>query len=271
MSKELQKSKIIELYTIGNKSINQIAKELNISWGTVKKCLIEEDIEIISNRNQYSCNNNINENLFKEINDSNSAYWLGFLYADGNIRDGNRNEISLELKEEDFDTIKDFHEYCGNKNSIRKHVIKRNNKEYYSYISSFSSKQVKENLINLGCVPKKSLILKCPSNTQVPKEYFYDFLRGYIDGDGYIQYDFDKYRYRIVICGTKEMLQGIITRCEWFEYCSITKDNKSSIYTLTISNKENVYNILSKLYENSKYHLKRKFDIFQAAKTKLGI
>lgn len=271
MSKELQKSKIIELYIIENKSINQIAKELSISWGTVKKYLIEEDIEIISNRNQYSCDNNINENLFKEINDSDSAYWLGFLYADGNIRDGNRNEISLELKEEDFDTIKDFHDYCSNKNSIRKHIIKKNNKEYYSYTSSFSSKKVKENLINLGCVPKKSLILKCPSNTQVPKEYFYDFLRGYIDGDGYIQYDFDKYRYRIVICGTKEMLQGIITRCEWFEYCSITKDNKSSIYTLTISNKENVYNILSKLYENSKYHLKRKFDIFQAAKTKLGI
>jgi len=61
-------------------------------------------------------------------------------------------------------------------------------------------------LIKLGCVPKKSLILTFPTEEQVPQEFIYDFIRGYIDGDGYIQYDYIKHRYRIIIAGTKAFL-----------------------------------------------------------------
>ena len=52
-------------------------------------------------------------------------------------------------------------------------------------------------------------------------------------------------------------------------YCSINRDNRSNIYMLTISNKENVFNLLEKLYEGSKYHLQRKFEIYE--KAKLGV
>lgn len=262
--RELRRNKVVELYK-ENKSINQISKELNISWDTVKRDLVKSGIDIIKKTNQFQSDNGINNSLFSKISDSNSAYWLGFLYADGSIRK-DRNEISLELQEKDIKTIEDFHSYCNNKNSIRKHIIKRNNKEYVSYVSSFSNKSVKENLIKLGCTPKKSLTLQCPTEEQVPKQFFYDFIRGYIDGDGYIQYDTNKHRYRIIILGTKEFLSGTMKRCGWFEYCSISRDKKSNIYSLTISNKENVFHQLEKIYENSQYHLDRKFEIYKKAK-----
>ena len=264
MDKELRDKRIIELYTTGNMSINRVAQELSVSWGTVKKVLKDNDVEIRKQVNQYSMGNNISDSLFAEINDADSAYWLGFLYADGSIKK-DRNEIALELKESDIDSIKDFHSYCGNNNNIRRHVIKRDGKEYVSYASSFSNGAVKENLCKLGCVPRKSLILTCPTEEQVPNEYFLDFLRGYIDGDGYIQFDTSKHRYRIIICGTKDFLTGVVKRLDMFENTYIAKDSNSNIYTLTISNKENVYNLLCKLYENSKYHLKRKYDIYRNA------
>lgn len=265
--RELRRDKVIKLYR-ENKSINQIAKELKLSWETVKKDLIEKGINPVKTRNQFQLDNGVNDTLFEEINDNDSSYWLGFLYADGSIRK-DRNEISLELQEKDIKSIQDFHSYCNNKNSIRKHIIKRNNKEYVNYVSSFSNQNVKQNLIKLGCMPKKSLTLLCPTEDQVPQQFFYDFIRGYIDGDGYIQYDTNKHRYRIVILGTKEFLTGIMNRCEWFEYCSILPDKNSNIYSLTISNKENVFKQLEKIYENSRYHLDRKFEIYE--KAKLGV
>lgn len=262
---EKRRDKVVRLYIEEEKSINQIANELGIDWSTVKRDLVSRNVEIQKTRNQYKSSNGISNTLFKEINDNDSAYWLGFLYADGSIRK-DRNEITLDLQEQDKKTIEDFHSYCGNKNSIREHNINRNGKNYKSYVSGFSNAVVKENLINLGCTPKKSLTLTFPNERQVPQEYIYDFIRGYIDGDGYIQYDYEKHRYRIVILGTKEFLQGLIQRIDLFEYCSITQDKNSNIFILTISNKENVFNLLTKLYENSKYHLQRKFEIYEKAK-----
>ena len=262
---ENRRDKVVKLYTKEGKSINQIANELKIDWSTVKRDLVNRNIEIQKTRNQYKYSNGIHDTLFKQINNSDSAYWLGFLYADGSIRK-DRNEITLDLQEQDRKAIEDFHMYCGNNNSIREHNIHRNGKIYKSYISSFSNAAVKENLINLGCVPKKSLILTFPNEQQVPQEYIWDFVRGYIDGDGYIQYDYEKHRYRIIILGTKDFLLGLIKRLELFEYYSISQDKNSNIFILTISNKENVFNLLTKLYENSKYHLQRKFEIYEKAK-----
>lgn len=262
---EERRDTVVKLYLEELKSINQISNELGVSWDTVKKDLINRNVEIIKVRNQYKSFNGIDSSLFKQIDDNDSAYWLGFLYADGSIRT-NRNEISLDLQECDRKTIEDFHNYCGNKNSIREHNITKNGKIYKSYVSSFSNKEVKENLIKLGCYPKKSLTLDFPNENQVPTKYIYDFVRGYIDGDGYIQYDFDKFRYRIIILGTKDFLKGLINRLDLFEYCSIKKDSKSQIWILTISNKDNVFCLLEKLYENSKYYLQRKFEIYEKAK-----
>ena len=262
---ENRRDKVVRLYTEEGKSINQIANELGISWSTAKGDLVNRNIKIQKTRNQYNSSNGISNTLFKEINDSDSAYWLGFLYADGSIRK-DRNEITLDLQEQDRKTIEDFHSYCKNKNSIREHNINKNGKNYKSYVSGFSNAIVKENLINLGCTPKKSLTLTFPNEQQVPQEYLYDFIRGYVDGDGYVQYDRGKHRYRIVILGTKEFLQGLIQRANLFEYCSITQDKNSNIFILIISNKENVFNLLTKLYENSKYHLQRKFEIYEKAK-----
>ena len=266
MLNQKQKDFILENYKNG-KSINFIAKELSISWDTVKRFLLKEEISLNKNLNQFQKEQDLNY-LFEKIDNSETAYWLGFLYADGSIRSGTRNEISLDLKEEDLETIEAFHSFCNNKNNIREHIIKRNGKEFKSYVSSFSNKKVKENLIKLGCTPKKSLTLEFPSEEQVPQEFLYDFMRGYFDGDGYGRYDLEKHKYDIVILGTENFLKGAATRLEISDIVKIQSTN-TKVFSLTFCGKENVYNFLKSLYDNDRIALNRKKQIFLQAQSGL--
>ena len=252
---------IEKMYVEDGQSISEISRELKISRDRVRKYLNKKDIDTNKRRNQYGFNNTVSNSLFKEIGKEEDAYWLGFLYADGNIR-VDRNEISLTLQENDKDAVQSFHLFCSNKNSIRKNTIKRNGREYISYTSSFSSEEVKTNLIKRGCTPQKSFSLSFPTEEQVPKDFLYDFLRGYIDGDGYIQYDINKSRYRIIILGTYEFLTGLIKRTGWSIGSKIYKNKKENIFRLELSRKELVKERLEKLYKNSTCHLLRKYKIY---------
>lgn len=266
MLNQLQKDLILENYKQG-KSINFIAKELGVSWDTVKNVLLKANIVLTKNLNQFQKEQHL-DCLFRCVDNSDTAYWLGFLYADGSIRSGARNEISLDLKEEDLDTIKAFHSFCNNKNKIREHIIKRNGKEFKSYVSSFSNKQVKENLIKLGCTPQKSLTLEFPSVEQVPQEFIYDFIRGYFDGDGYGRYDPVQHKYDIVIAGTKNFLIGAATRLQILDIAKI-QPTDTKVFSLSIYGKDNVYNFLKNMYDNDKIALKRKKQIFLQAQSGL--
>ena len=256
------KEKIINSYLAGQ-SINSIAKENNTRWESVKNLLVREGLYTPTKRNNCGI---IQPEIvrFEKINTVEDAYWLGFLYADGCVR-SNGNRIQFVLKEEDREAVQAFHNYCGNQNEIHYVEYKNKGKTYGAYSSTFSSAITKQNLINLGCVPKKSLILTCPTKQQVPDELLLDFFRGYIDGDGYIQYDLNKHRYRIVIMGTEDFLSGMVERLELQEYSIISQTScKASI--LTLGHKEFVYNFLVLLYDNDKPALRRKKEIFLKAK-----
>lgn len=266
MLNQKQKDFILENYKNG-KSINSIAKEVGVSWDTVKRFLLKEEISLNKNLNQFQKAQDLSS-LFEKVNNYETAYWLGFLYADGSIRSGTRNEISLDLKEEDLETIEAFHSFCNNKNNIREHIIKRNGKEFKSYVSSFSNKKVKENLIRLGCTPKKSLTLEFPTEEQVPQEFLYDFIRGYFDGDGYGRYDLEKHKYDIVILGTENFLKGAAIRLGISNVVKI-QPTDTKVFSLIFHGKENVYNFLKNLYDNDKVALSRKKQIFLQAQSGL--
>lgn len=119
------------------------------------------------------------KNIFEKIDCEEKAYWLGFLYADGCIHQGQYDyRIELGLAKQDYNHLVKYKNFIGkdNKISFREKTA--------SYRYSFRDKKVHSDLINLGCVPNKSLILKFPSEDQVPHEWLSSFMRGYFDGDG---------------------------------------------------------------------------------------
>lgn len=77
------------------------------------------------------------------------------------------------------------------------------NKKNGAWEITICSSALADWLINIGCTPKKSLTMIFP---QVPDKYLPDFLRGVVDGDGWISMHLDKkkntfsYKLGIVEC-----------------------------------------------------------------------
>lgn len=209
-------------------------------------------------------------NLFSKIKNEQDAYWLGVMYSDGWVR-SDRNSIGLGSI--DIDLINKFQKYteCPNKilkkkkdyNVGRKfadgHLI-QSSKEFY--VLEFSSKTTKENLKNLGCLPAKSKILSCPTSEQVPDSLFLDFLRGYVDGDGWVVWNEKKKRYSFGFVGTENFIRQACERAKIINYGKIRKKTGEEQYEFYVSKKILIKKILEKLYKGSTVFLKRKYEIF---------
>ena len=86
---QLNSNQIIKIYyELG--SIHKVAKYFKTSITPIKRILKENGINLTNRRF------NVNKEYFNEINSEEKAYWLGFLFADGYIRERKSNVSILE-------------------------------------------------------------------------------------------------------------------------------------------------------------------------------
>lgn len=164
------KEQIIALYH-QHKRQYEIELEVGVCSHIIKRYLSEENLYSRGRREDF-----FNENYFEKIDSEDKAYFLGLLYADGNIY-LKRRRVQITLQNEDAYILEIFKKYI---NSSTKLYIDR---EKYSKLILDSDK-LSQDLIKLGCIPNKSLTLKFPTTDQVPIEWLSHFVRGYFDGDG---------------------------------------------------------------------------------------
>jgi DNA-binding transcriptional regulator WhiA len=190
---------------------------------------------------------------FEIIDSEEKAYWLGFLYADGSVGSA-EDKIELGLAEKDLKHIEKFRDFMGISNKISYREATK------SYRMSFRSTKCKQDLIDKGCVPKKSLILNFPTESQVPKTLIRHFIRGYFDGDGW--FTNTESCFQIGIIGTENFIKGFLDNIE-----NINKDNK--IFTVHRENGakryvfgayQDVLNFLNWIYKDSNVYLDRKYE-----------
>ncbi|MBU3895965.1 hypothetical protein KKG36_01460 [Patescibacteria group bacterium] len=119
------------------------------------------------------------------------AYVLGFLYADGYIEDAGKSSRTqyISFGSKDKEIIELIRSVLGSKHIINYRIPSKvffpGGKTYKCaefYKLRIGSKKWFRDLLRLGLVPKKSLIIKFPNN--IPDKYFGHFVRGYFDGDG---------------------------------------------------------------------------------------
>lgn len=194
------------------------------------------------------------DHVFDKIDTEEKAYWLGFLYADGNVSRFNTT-IELALEENDKEHIEKFRSFVHLENkplSKKQRIL--NGQKYYSYRFSFNSANVKQSLINLGCKPQKTFDLSFPNNTQVPENLLHHFIRGYIDGDGCIYVSNKKIS--VEVLGTENFLLGYK---QWvgLGQSKIYTFNHSDIYRVVNSNQQ-ALNILKRIYKDATLYLERK-------------
>lgn len=195
-----------EEYILNNYK-NFTTKELSEKLGcTIRDINIFLDYKnLIFNSKKY----NVDENYFEIINTPNKAYWLGFLYADGCVMVRERNNkkshiLEISLNEDDITHLEKF-KMCLKSNSPIKHKIIK--EKYKACRLNICNKKICEDLIKLGCTPRKSLTLTFPTEEQVPKELIPHFIRGYLDGDGCVFNNGEEKKIGFV--GTKNILENI--------------------------------------------------------------
>lgn len=199
-------AEIIEAYN-NNMSIEKIAKSLEVSTNMVWNCLRAHCINTAKDYRKYT----LNQNVFKTIDTEEKAYWLGFLYADGYVND---NGIELALKKNDRSHVEKFQQFLETDIPIKDKVCRLNDKHFISSRLNIACKSLSTDLIKLGCFNNKSLILKFPTEEQVPNHLIHHFMRGYFDGDGTVFTakpaigNGTKLQRGVEILGTKEFLDS---------------------------------------------------------------
>ena len=179
---------------------------------------------------------------------------IGFLCADGCIY-ANNNQIELSLKLDDFEHLEKFKDFVEWKGKVRK--------DYFRCRVCFGDKTIHHDLIKLGCIPNKSLVLKFPTEDQVPEELIRHFIRGYFDGDGCIYFTKQgKGNCNFSVLGTKEFLEGLMNKININKKLRKDKRHLNNTWSFSMSGIE-CYKKLKEIYINSTIALDRKAEKFE--------
>jgi len=188
--------RIIELYKSG-KSTRQISQTIGVHYSPICN-LLERNKVPRRVRQQFRRGHTLNESCFDEITEA-SAYWIGFLFADGHVGtvEGYKMSprIALELKNADIEHVEAFKKFLG---ASHKTLVR---KREYGMVASItvSSKKIAQRLAEFGLLggDKRNQTIKQLENNR-------HFWRGVVDGDGSLGFDGDNFR--INLCGHRPLL-----------------------------------------------------------------
>ena len=247
---EKKQKSAIKLYEEGM-SIKAISKKLGISRKSLGLYFKQQNVKLRTETNQILENYVVDDDFFEKIDTEKKAYWLGFIYADGSVRNNEGSyQLNIELNEIDFNHLKKFRRDI----SSNKPIKTRKNRSMCSI--SINSKKIVSDLFSMGCVKNKTengFLGKNILNNDLTKKAF---LRGYLDGDGFI----DKgSKWRIVYTVKSEKLLNLLLEL-LNEYGIHTKVyDLKSYYRINIERKNDFLKLLDILYKDAEVYLDRKY------------
>lgn len=260
---EIEKEKIIKMAK-GNYTYEQMAKEMNCSYETVKKFLNEQGIE----KPRYRVvDYELFEDFFEKIDTEEKAYWLGLLKTDGYIKKRqNSSRVGICLKREDEYMVENFKKMLNSHCSILKD--NRSGKEC-SYIEITSTK-ICNDLSKYDIVPNKTYLLSDIKIDNVPKELQRHYLRGLLDGDGSIWIEKNMNQTGVSFCGySKDFVQSFQLAIDKLigkeKHNQISKGNS---YHCKWKGNQISKKILTILYEDASIYLIRKKNFYDQLKNK---
>lgn len=244
-------SEIISAYESGL-SMRQCMKKFGISPWSIRNLLINNQIDIRT-RGQSLRRHNLNENFFRFIDDEGSAYWLGFLLADGSVWEGLTNDwhVSLGLKRSDKHHLQKFIDSLDSD-----YEIWDDTKRPFSSVTIHSN-QLALDLGRYGVVPRKAHTAD-PRIELISKEMLPHFWRGVIDGDGSILLDHQN-QWQISLIGTEATVvkfKSYVDKLVGIESGHTGKDGKC--YRVYYKQIRICKEIAQHLYGNANVYLDRK-------------
>lgn len=258
-----QEKEITLRYISGEKSTD-LSKEFNCAYATILN-IVKRNGENTKSYSEAHRIHHCNDNYFSIIDTEEKAYFLGFLYADGCVH-STQPRFLISLQEEDkyiLDKFKSELSYTGEL------YLRMSNSVKNQYALEITSKQLKDDLINLGCVSKKSLILQFPDELQIPKELLHHFIRGVFDGDGGVGITnrlINNKEYKeqfITFIGSNDFIEGLYRKLSFLNTINVSFINKGNNKQLSIKSKLDFIKMYEFLYKDATIYLHRKYNKFQ--------
>lgn len=183
---------------------------------------------------RYSCDHA----YFSTIDTGEKAYWLGWLWSDGNMYERKSSyQIKLAIHKDDAYILEQFQSAIHADYPI---FFERN-----AAVICISSRQMFFDIEKYGVIPRKSTLAEQP---MFGEEFVADFVRGVFDGDGHIS----KNKYpQIVIIGTEAFclwLQSVVQGAIGAKGTSSLK--KNSTFRWTLSGRKNLAAFARWIYQS---------------------
>lgn len=244
---EEQVEYVISKYEKELASIASIARMFSCDPDAIRGVLRKAGIQLRNRREDHPRKSD----YFHAIDSSEKAYWLGLLYADGCVASDKTGNNRISLGMIDKDHVEKFLVAIGAvNNKITTVKPKGFANASDTYYASVYDAEMREDLITLGCVPQKTKVIN--TIPDIPKEFLFDFVRGYFDGDGCIRFDKNRNCYRMsFVCGSEEFLKSI-QHVLGVSHLSIShgKSGCSASY-FSIAAKSDLLRIITAMYEHS--------------------
>lgn len=197
----------------------------------------------------------LNRNAFASIETEEDAYILGFITADGYLSEA-RNSVAIKLNSRDEDILIKISNYLGYNGEI-KHT---QHQQTHNTLSSvlFCSSQLIKNLKQYGLHRQKSL--QETFCTDIPDHLTRHYIRGLIDGDGFIKQSVKG----IGLCGSENITTNVakylIQELNLNIPLKIRREGESDLHRMEFSG-NNAVKIMKYLYEDSRIYLDRKYEL----------
>ncbi len=262
-SAQIYVEELVTLYNSGF-SYDKITEITKISKTHVAR-LLKNKVEIrnISLRQQKYA---FNQNWLDSVDSEEKAYFLGFMYADGN-NTITRNTVSISLQEADKCILDKFKLLLGMEHTLQYIPARLINKDQKIYTSQPMCKLAITNIYfskrceELGIIANKSLKLKFPE--WLDKSLHHHFIRGYFDGDGCVHFNKANKSLLFYMLGTFEFLTDIAQILKYNCNINLNKITKiKNIYSLRYSGNKNSLKFFSWLYKDATIYLERKKEKF---------
>ena len=255
---------ITKLYVEDKINSPEIAKMYDTDKGVIRYLLTKK----AKIKMRPYCNSGVKyhfkEDYFDNIDTPNKAYILGILYADGNVDVEKYHRMKLTLWDIDKPLLEDIRKELGMDKPLNldKANKEKNKNRHDAWDLVIYSKHLTKRLNELGCMPRKSLILNFPNF--IPENLMSHFLRGYFDGDGSISM---KTRgLSINFTSSTNFCNGLN---EYFNNMGIdtriTPTDNPQTSRVVSTRKEESLKVLKYIYEDldENLYMKRKYDNYQ--------
>ena len=241
---------IISAYTSGF-SMREISNNSCFTEWQIRCILKENNIQIRG----LGCKGIIDNNYFKQIDTSEKAYLLGIIQTDGSIvnKPGHK---SVHITQH-----KDYSWYIKDMLLQIKDKITCSPDNNCTHLQ-FGSNDIVDDLVSIGIIPNKTYDQSSEDIDKlwnsIPEEYKPDFIRGLIDGDGWVRYFIQKRGVNescnIGFCSHNQHIVDILIDYIDKKYSyKCTKQYDGSTFRFNISDYNKSIEIGKDLYKHFKY------------------